>query len=697
MAISFVGANSSNGASVAIPAHQAGDLIVLFAFYYSNTRAFRLPTAPTAGGAVPGWLPAADGLYHEPFNSAGSSIRCFYAFATDASTTTGTFTNTTFLCCHVYRGAGRIGYVEQQTGTPGSSVPTPTITHPWDPGNTGRAPSLGSWIALFSGAVLNTNSDTFLAPTGTLQRQSRSNSGRRVQSYDSNGSVASWPGSVDSLFSTTRADNSFSYLSATLEVGLRAYSVDAAAGGFDLSGRSADLRTSRRLDAASGTLSSAGSAAGLIRQSRLAAAVGALAISAAPAQLAAVRFLVCGAGSASLAGANAALLHGWTAAALEGGFTLSGPPASIFSVRRLPAELIALLLAVPDPVLQPGKNFDVAAGGLTLGGGAIDPKRALRLHAQQGSLQVGSLGALFPRTYRLAAPTAPYLLGLELPEIFWSPRESGRRLKPPKAERSAEAEIRGAYGGSDRAVPSFNNPQYVRYGSVHSSRDFGLIGNFYAEIDGLVGAEVGSSNLFFSFSLASAARVAVRKPELNRYTDQYISVSLRNENGDPISIGVGGAAASPALATTVQTLDPVASEGGYSLSGYWESGYAEYDDTTIALPAIITLATQGSTASLDASSGSRLQPGSYSFVVSSSQWAKLPYALQLIVIPDAGFQGVADLSLAPSARIGIATLAGVASLELVATARIRRFYGLGGSATLEARPRATLRRVSPFG
>lgn len=697
MAISFVGANSSSSASVAIPAHQAGDLIVLFAFYYNSTRAFRLPTPPVAGGTVPEWLPAADGLYHEPFNSAGSSIRPFYAFATGASTTTGTFTNTSFLCCHVYRGAGRIGYVEQQAGTPGSSVPTPTITHPWDPGNTGRAPTLGSWIALFSGAALNTNAETFLAPAGTLQRQSRSSGGRRVQSYDSDGSVTSWPSSVNSLFSITRSDNSFSYLSATLEIGLRAYSMDAAAGDFSLSGRSAALQASRRLDAASGGLGSAGSAAGLIHQSRLAAATGGLAIGAAPAQLTAVRFLVCGAGGVSLAGVSASLLHGWATAASEGDFTLSGPPASISSVRRLPAEPIALLLAAPDPVLQPGKSFDVAAGGLVLGGSATDLKRALQLYAQPGSLQVGGPGALFPRAYRLTVPAGAYLLGLELPEIFWSPRESGRRPKPPKAERSAEAEIRGAYGGSDCTAPSFNNPRYVRYSSVHRSRDFGLVGNFYAEIDGLVGAEVGSSSLFFSFSLAGAARVAVRKPELNRYTDQYISVSLRNENGDPIPIGVGGAAASPALTTTVQTLDPVVSEGGYALSGYWESGYAEYDDTTIALPAVITLSTEGNTASLDASSGSRLQPGSYAFVVSSSQWAKLPYALQLIVIPDAGFRGVADLSLTPSARIGIATLAGAASLELVSTARIRRFYALGGSATLEARPRATLRRISPFG
>lgn len=272
-----------------------------------------------------------------------------------------------------------------------------------------------------------------------------------------------------------------------------------------------------------------------------------------------------------------------------------------------------------------------------------------------------------------------------------------RPLPRARPDQSLEEALHRAYGGSDNTAPSFNRPHYVRYFSVNSPRDFGVLETFYADIEGLVGSEAGAGSIFFRFQIDRPARVDLRQILSNPYTDQYVSVTLRDEGGDGrlIPIGASEAAVPAELVPTVQVLDPVMGEGGYVLSGYWEEGYAEFDNTMVPLPAVVTFTPAG--AAVDNTPGARLPAGVYSFLVACSQWVKLPYRLQLSVLIDEGLKGVADLSLEPTARLGLASLAGAADLRLVGSARLRQTLELGGTATVEARPSATLRRVSPFG
>jgi hypothetical protein len=91
---SVVGQASAAATSVAIPAHNVGDLIIVSA---RGTAA--APSVPAAGGTVPAWATIQSGLA----NSIGLTTVAFVATAT--TTTTGVFTNATHICVLVLRPA----------------------------------------------------------------------------------------------------------------------------------------------------------------------------------------------------------------------------------------------------------------------------------------------------------------------------------------------------------------------------------------------------------------------------------------------------------------------------------------------------------------------------------------------------------------------------------------------------------------
>lgn len=86
------GAASEVGTSVAIPAHQPGDMILVMARGTSAA-----PSVPAASGTVPTWLTEQSGLA----NSIG--LTSVGAVATRSDHTTGTFTNATHIAVLVLR------------------------------------------------------------------------------------------------------------------------------------------------------------------------------------------------------------------------------------------------------------------------------------------------------------------------------------------------------------------------------------------------------------------------------------------------------------------------------------------------------------------------------------------------------------------------------------------------------------------
>jgi len=96
MPITVVGTAVAAGASITIPTHQSGDLIVIYA--HSSARASS-PGAPAAGGNVPTWTSLS-----ATASGNWANCRTAYAFGT-GSTTSGTWTNSTsMLMVAVLRG-----------------------------------------------------------------------------------------------------------------------------------------------------------------------------------------------------------------------------------------------------------------------------------------------------------------------------------------------------------------------------------------------------------------------------------------------------------------------------------------------------------------------------------------------------------------------------------------------------------------
>lgn len=254
------------------------------------------------------------------------------------------------------------------------------------------------------------------------------------------------------------------------------------------------------------------------------------------------------------------------------------------------------------------------------------------------------------------------------------------------------------YGGSDNAEANFNRSRYVRFYSVHTPRDFGTVEFLSLDLEGVVGAESGTQTLFFRFTITKPAKIGLRKIRLNRYTDQYITIALRDGDGNGIPLGADGFAGSTILdRQTFEQIPPLILDIGYVVCGYWENGYAEYDCFTLTFPPRITIGDADANDPFGSDYGVLLPAGPYTFTVSSSQWPQLPYRIQVVVAPQVELAGSAELQLAPQARLSLVELGGQADLRLEPSARIPVTYVLGGEASFELRPQAGLTRQSPFG
>lgn len=156
MALSRVGGSSVAATSVTIPAHIAGDLIVIWAYRDGNTTP---PTVPTAGGTVPTFT-----VIDNPTGANACSAVCAYAVAAGTTDTSGTWTNATGISVEVWRGqsSAPIGGHAQSGASvaSGGNLAVPAITQQDTTGN--------SVLLAFAG--WQTVTAWSAAPTGYTQR-----------------------------------------------------------------------------------------------------------------------------------------------------------------------------------------------------------------------------------------------------------------------------------------------------------------------------------------------------------------------------------------------------------------------------------------------------------------------------------------------------------------------------------------------
>lgn len=112
------GQASGVGTSAAIPAHQAGDMILVFT---RGTAA--LPSIPAAGGTVPTWTSPQGAIAN------GIALCSAYAIATASNHTTGTWTNAAHICVLVLRpDSGKV--LTLGATSSGNANNTQTIVYP---------------------------------------------------------------------------------------------------------------------------------------------------------------------------------------------------------------------------------------------------------------------------------------------------------------------------------------------------------------------------------------------------------------------------------------------------------------------------------------------------------------------------------------------------------------------------------------
>lgn len=123
MPITIGGSNVNESTTVTIPAHAAGDLIILYA--YDIRTGVVPPAKPSAGGTVPTWT-----TIHGNGLTFGSSFNwiAVYAVATTSSHTSGTWVGTDVLRAIVLSGAKETGMIGATAFSTSFSTIAPGLT-----------------------------------------------------------------------------------------------------------------------------------------------------------------------------------------------------------------------------------------------------------------------------------------------------------------------------------------------------------------------------------------------------------------------------------------------------------------------------------------------------------------------------------------------------------------------------------------
>lgn len=318
-------------------------------------------------------------------------------------------------------------------------------------------------------------------------------------------------------------------------------------------------------------------------------------------------------------------------------YTFTGSPAALTSNRIIPPAVRAFTLS-----------------GITSG---LSSSRFQRAHVTPFTLS-GVTSTVFTNR-RSAAETAQFFLfGVDI--IFGRPTrpiQDGLGFSTDLSDQSKDYErLRRGYGGSDNTPPSFLRPQYVRFNSLSKSKDLGDLQALDAEYRGRIGAEVGSATIHIKINLLESAKINYKKlPASNRFDDKQVSIGLLDSARKSIPLDDLGFAR-PSLSNQ---------QGDLSASG--QEAAPQY-----------------------------LPPGTYYFLISSSQWRACDYGVKIFIGGLVSLSGTTSFELDTTARIALARLAGTATLENTSFATVAQTRLLSGAADTRLEPTLTLTRTSPY-
>jgi hypothetical protein len=450
VAISFVGSAGANAASVTIPAHSVGDLLIIVAYN---------PDAPTIPSLPAGWT----SLATKNSTTFGVGARVGKKIATSTSDASGTWTNADQIAAAVYHessggtlSTGVVGTPTISAG-PGADVVFPGIASLTDADGT-------SWVAAIAAVVSQFTTDVETPPAGLVNRADQNGTGGDGNSletviHDTDGGVTSWASHTKTTtgsgtnvlyigFSveivtdaatltnkTLDATTAGSYATAGTDATLKhGYAVQPAAGAYLATGTAALLKHGYAVQASAGAISYSGAAASLLRNAVLAGGAGAFAIGGQAATLLLKRVLAAGVGAYALAGVNAVLRHGYaaqadagaynftgTAATLRhaglilvdpGAFAITGAAVGLFIKRILAAEPAAYAVSGADARLLPAHRLAPSAGAYSVAGAdaALIPSTRTILQADVGAYAISGTNAAVVVSHRMAPTSGAFTI-----------------------------------------------------------------------------------------------------------------------------------------------------------------------------------------------------------------------------------------------------------------------------------------------
>lgn len=363
MSISFVGAQGNAGTTVTIPAHEAGDLILLLAFKDGSAAPI---TTPAAGGTVPSWVSIAfvgQNFYSYNFR---------FAIATASNTTSGTWTSATEVLCLIYRGTKAIGSRGSANGINNVII---------YPARTLNRANGTSWVVGVAGHRNANNVEK--APTGMTNRVA---TGTEIAGHDTNGPVSSW------ISRSVTVSHSLGWRSTTVELRDASLVLDGDTGNYSLTGQNATLTKGITLNNYTllgdvGNFTLAGNAVNLIRNYHIAATTGTFSFIGNAATLAksTLEAIEPDNGQFALAGNDATLRKNYLLNVSTGTFAATGRQATLRHDSKAEADTGTFALTGGTPALLLGRFLSGGSGTFIETGQPVAFRRTWTISAIAGS------------------------------------------------------------------------------------------------------------------------------------------------------------------------------------------------------------------------------------------------------------------------------------------------------------------------
>lgn len=384
--ISFVGAaNGTN--TVALPAHQEGDLIILAAWNTGNTSSIA-----TVSG------------YTSVFGSTAGGSRyrkLMYKIAESSSETIPAMGNCTICAASVYRGT-RQG---EAVGTPAvNSTTTSTATYN-QVSLTASLDAPSSWVGLVGIAYASSSSPIETPPSGCVNRTNGIVSSSEIAFHDTNGGVGVFAAKSVSLgVSTARDTMAFEILSPFNIV------MSTDPGSYAISGADAAVVRSYTVTADPGSYMLSGADTPFIQSLLISADPGSYAISGANSTIDVGRYIIADPGSYAISGANTALVRSLLMSADPGSYSLSGAATGVFRSLVVSPAPGAYVLGGADTSLEKGYVISAEAGSYSINGADTSLIRALEIVAAPGAYMLGGSDTAIYRGYAVIADAGSYTI-----------------------------------------------------------------------------------------------------------------------------------------------------------------------------------------------------------------------------------------------------------------------------------------------